>query len=390
MAKRVTKRHLNESEYKELIEDRFPQYKYISGYKNANSRIKMQHKCGNIVEYSWANLNKGSCRCPVCDPNSLKLCVGINDIGTTDEWMIPLLYDKEDAYRYKRWSDKRIKYICPICKSVSLKKISAVTAEHKVPCTICSSGTSYPERFMSSILDFLKVDYIYQFFADWSCGRKYDFCFNKDGKYYLLEMDGFFHFHDDTRKCTSKEQAQEIDKLKDRLAIENGYIIIRINCDYGNNDPMKYIIENIKQSVLSELFDLSSVDFELCNNRALKNVTIIIANLWNEGVHYIKEITNILGYNRNTVSKNLKKASIAGLIPESPEQVKEISKRIGCIECGKSQRKPVKCNETGEIFPTTSAAIKAHPGNLGRYFSGESDHSGVLSDGTKLTWTKLY
>ena len=380
---------MSESECISYLNEQFPKFKYVSGYKNTTSRIKLKHECGTVVEYSWANLYKGNCKCPLCDGKSTILCVGINDIATTDEWMIPLLHDKEDAYKYKRWSDKRIKFDCPSCGRTLTKMISAVTAAHKVPCNVCSVGMSYPQKFMAEILDYLKIDYIPEFSDSWSQGRRYDFCFSVNSIRYLLEMDGYFHFNDNHRNGMTKIEAQEIDKHKDDLARENGFEIIRIDCNYYG-DAMNYILNNIKNSILSDILNLSKVDFDVCNKRAQKTIPVLVAEVWNSGVHLIKDIAKTVGINRNTVSYSLRKASLAGLIAETPDQIREIVKSNSHKTVGLVQRKPIRCNETGAIFKTVTDALKAHPGRISAYLAGKVNYSSKLPDGTRLTWTKLY
>lgn len=381
---------MSESEYREYIENKHPHFSYISGYKNTHSRILIRHECGELLEYSWKSLESSKCYCPLCDEESNILRVGVNDIATTDPWMIPLLYDKEDSHRYKHQSDKKIRFVCPICKRITKKSISLITRIHKVPCKVCSSGVSYPEKFMSEILDYLDVEYIPEFSDVWTCGKRYDFYFCINNNHYLLEMDGAFHYHDNLMNGITKEQAYATDMLKDKLATEHGYTVIRINCDYGTNNPFFFIVGQIKDSLFSEIFDLSMVNFEVCNKRAMKSLTVIVSNLWNSGIHSMKEIIEMTGSNRSTIRRSLIRASESGLISDSVKQIKDLINQIAHVESGLSKRKPVMCNETGEVFNTTREAVLAHPGKIEKYFSGESDHAGILEDGTKLTWTKLY
>lgn len=67
---------------------------------------------------------------------------GINDIATTNPEMIYLFKDKEDAYKYKKWSTKYTWFICPCCGNEYYLQIQNVTKIGKVSCDICNDGFS--------------------------------------------------------------------------------------------------------------------------------------------------------------------------------------------------------------------------------------------------------
>ena len=99
---------------------------WISGaYKNNRSKIIIKfHKCQHEVLVDvdhYVNMNQG---CPIC--NGSRVVAGINDIFTTDRWMVDLGVSEEDAKRYSRCSNKKITVKCPDCgknKKIAINNI---------------------------------------------------------------------------------------------------------------------------------------------------------------------------------------------------------------------------------------------------------------------------
>lgn len=78
-------------------------------------------------------------------------------------------------------------------------------------------------------------------------------------------MDGGFHYLDNKLGDLNREH----DKEKDRLAKENNVIMIRIDCQESEKN---YIRHNIENSLLSKVFDLSKINWDLCDEKATKNL----------------------------------------------------------------------------------------------------------------------
>jgi hypothetical protein len=76
-------------------------------------------------------------------------------------------------------SDVLITRICDVCGTENYnKKYSRVLNERKNgfdKCSKCVEGISYPEKFMISILNQLKIKYKHQKTFKWSENKKYDF-----------------------------------------------------------------------------------------------------------------------------------------------------------------------------------------------------------------------
>ena len=172
---------LTNEEFQEKFYSKFNKNEYtlISQYISASDFIKIRHSCGYEFEKKPKNImpEKEHLNCPKCFGKLYSRVIsGINDMATTNPELIPLLKNPDDAYRYKTNTNKKIYFICPICGNEIYKTGNEVSM-HGLQCKYCSDGFSYAEKFMKSILNQLKVDYIHQYNPDWAHPYRYDFYF---------------------------------------------------------------------------------------------------------------------------------------------------------------------------------------------------------------------
>ena len=243
---------------------------------------------------------------------------------------------------------------------------------------------------MGSILDYLGVDYKTQFSPKWAKGRKYDFQFSVNSVNYVVETDGNFHYMDNNMSGLTVEETKAIDQSKDQMAIENGYHMIRIDCNYSSSDnPKEYIKKSILSGELSNIFDFDQVDFDECDRTANISKYANLVRVWNSGERSISEIMRKCHLERSTVHRWIQRASDCDLIKESREEIVKQTRENAAKRSGLAKRKAIMCNETGEIFETTRKAHIKYGAAIEKYFNGELSHAGRLSDGTPLTWTRL-
>lgn len=116
-------------------------------------------------------------------------------------------------------------------------------------------------------------------------------------------------------KNTDIQKTIKIDKIKDELAIGNGYKIIRIDCNYKNNccGRYKHVKENCIQE-LSNVFDLNMVDFDVCNQYALGSLFYKIIDFYKNESKYIDEITKKFHLKKTCICKYLRHAMNIGLL----------------------------------------------------------------------------
>lgn len=113
-------------------------------------------------------------------------------------------------------------------------------------CNLCSHSRG--EKKIEEILTELRINYIREYHLPRLGHFAFDFFFRLKNKKYLIEYDGIQHFRV-TNFSSGKEleKRQRVDKLKERIALENGYHVIRI--DYTQ---FYYIKEHIEEAIRSE------------------------------------------------------------------------------------------------------------------------------------------
>ena len=296
-------------------------------------------------------LNNNGCSC--CANPSKIVVVGINSIIDTDDWMIPYFQGGYDeAKMYTSRSHSKIYPVCPDCGRIKDKAISIdnININHSIGC-ICSDNISRPEKFVMSILKQLNLKFKYQYYSKWC---KYNdiegkerygiYDFKIDGSIYLIETDGGWHNKDNKMSGQTKEESKHIDNIKDKLAKENGYEVIRIDCNYENNNIFKYIKNSILNSKLSILFDLSKIDWLLCSEFAMSNLEKVACDYKNNNPNLTTtEISKIMNISIDSVNTYLKNGT----------ELKWCN-----YNSRKSSRKEVLCLDTGMIFESTVECFK--------------------------------
>ena len=336
--------------------------------------------------------------CPKCFGKLYSRVIsGINDMATTNPELIPLLKNPDDAYRYKTNTNKKIYFICPICGNEIYKTGNEVSM-HGLQCKYCSDGFSYAEKFMKSILNQLKVDYIHQYNPDWAHPYRYDFYFKVNNKKYIVEMDGGLGHGNFTLNGKQDITGKQIDEKKDALAKLHNIKVIRIDCNYIDiENRYDYIKEHILISEVAQILNLSKINFSLCRVVAEKSMFISVCDLVKQGMRSFVEIAKRLEISNSTVSRYLKIACESGYLNMDYKNLKKQSLALG-YEKNKQRnennpngfnRIPVKCIETGEIFNSMDAADKKYGGCVSSYLSGRIKYTGHLDDGTVLHWERI-
>ena len=319
---------INTSDYKYNIGDEFIDNKRnfkIIGYKRNKNKGYMCY-CNKCKQEFWKSEShiKDGRGCPFCTNKIIKK--GINDIATTDHWMIDYFKNKEDGYKYSSCSNKAIPVICPCCKIYQKEqKINDLKRYKSINCPICSDGISYPEKFMSNLLDLLNETYIYQYSPSWVSPRRYDFYIPRLN--IIIETDGDLghgvktHSH----SKTTIQDSIDIDNKKDELAKNNGIEVIRIDCKYGTKNRFEYIKNSIIKSKLSNYIDFINVDWDLINKKALESYIIKVSNLKKENPDITTgEISKIINKPNSTIINWLKQGEEAGLCEyNSDEELKK-------------------------------------------------------------------
>ena len=175
---------------------------------------------------------------------------------------------------------------------------------------MCGDGISYPNKFGRAFLKQLPIqNHKCEYSPCWGGNYHYDNYFQYKTQEYILEMDGFLHYKESSLTKQTLNERQIIDTIKTNLAIEHGIHVIRINCLLPNCD---YIKNNILNSELSLMFDLSNINWSLCDMVGQKSIVKEACDLYMSGVTTLQHIGNILQVHRATVREYLKRGEKLG------------------------------------------------------------------------------
>lgn len=242
---------------------------------NRRSYTYQCSKCGYEGEILEYNLKAGK-GCAVCAKN--KSIRGYSDIATTDQWLEPYIVNKEDMYRCSRNSNFKIKCKCPTCGSEKTSYVYNLV-NFGFSCDQCSDSRYFPEKFMQCLLKQLNVKYNYQVsksILGWSNSFIYDFYIPHLNM--IIETHGRQHY----TECSwsySLEEIQKNDEDKRNLAEDNliNYYV-EIDC---RNSELDWIKTSIENSVLSNVFDLSQINWEECASFAASKLMHKVWEFWN-------------------------------------------------------------------------------------------------------------
>ena len=271
------------------------------------------NKCGAELWRVESNIKKGyGCSC--CS-NQI-VVKGINDIATTDNWMVKYFVNEDEIYKYTHGSGEVVLMKCPDCGYEKYDSIYNVF-KYGFSCNKCGDGISYPEKVMFNFLKQLNIEFITQYSkinAKWVGKYKYDFYFELNGESYIIETHGSQHYKKGFSSYggrTLKEEQQN-DKDKYELAVNSGiklenYIVI--DCSYSEID---FIKENIINSRLSKIFDLNNIKWIDIEKYSRKSLTKQVCDYWhvhneinNEGLT-VTELGDIFYKDKNTIRNYLK------------------------------------------------------------------------------------
>lgn len=372
---------------KELYDKRGDEFSYISGYVNSSTNAIFRHHMsdGSYHDFQMTPNSMTSSRynCPCC--SGYQVYVGFNDFNTKRPELAKSLLNYEDGFKYTEWSGASVGWKCPECNYILNKKISYVS-KYGIACPRCNDGFSYPNKFMYNSLlqiesdfDFLerefKPEWCRYYYNEKECYGRYDIFFSIKGNKYIVEMDGGLG-HGNRSYTNSDRSMEELifrDKMKDELANEHEICVIRVDCDYGTNDKYEYILNNILNSELSNIIDLSSIDFQKANLISQDSLFIKAIKLWNEGMS-VSEIKEQIKVHESTVTNYLKRAKKYGMcdtysIQES--RYRSISNAVVCLTTNKEFKSITDGAKFYNIFASDISKCCRKISTFGGWFNGK-------------------
>lgn len=231
-------------------------------------------------------------------------------ISITHPDLVQYFYNKEDANIYTFGSNKKVQMVCPHCRATKYQSPNQLTMQG-FSCSACSDGISYPNKLIFNMLRQLNIPFQNEINKatpgfGWIQDRcRYDFYIEHGGNKYFIEADGGWHRYQDVKNR---------DNTKDVMANEHNIEVIRIDCNYKATSTRHNIIKNnILNSKLSNIFDLSCVDWELCEKYANTNLINVACDYWNNGITSVLQISRLMNMSRNTIASYLKIGANIGI-----------------------------------------------------------------------------
>lgn len=297
------------------------------------NNMKIKHYKFTCLQCGWTEgiinetMLKRGCGCNCCKGTTV--VEGINDIPTTDSWMISYFQNGyNEAKSFYKGSTQTIYPKCPDCGKVkSTKMMIREIFKHKGITCNCGDGISYPNKLMFNILEQLGITFICEYSPEWIKPKKYDFYFELHNQKYIIEMDGGLGHGKKVYKSSklTPDETLEIDIYKEYMAVQNNISIIRVDCDYTTNIRSEFIKQNIiSNTKLNDIFDFSLIDWNLCEEYALKNLTKTVCDykaLNNNSS--TKDIGILFKLGTDTIATYLKRGSKLGWCKYSPEEEKQ-------------------------------------------------------------------
>ena len=292
-------------------------------YKNSKTKAKFQClKCGEIFEITPSSLKRRNGRCPCCEN-----LIADNKKASVDEirpdlrkWFV----NKEDC-NYGIKSRKNVQLKCPDCGYEFEEKISNFAKRVKL-CPKCNlDGISRPNKFLRAFLEEIK-DQLQQKNFEWNpiWGEQYVWdghIITKDNIEVVVEMQGIQHYHETNWGRHDYQLKRDSDKRA--LCQKAGIEQIEIDC---SNTQYSFMKEQILKSRLSEILDLTQVDWNNVFINTSKNYTKVVADYYNKGMTP-GEISKILNMDRHTIQKKLADAKEIGWVDYVPISVIELCKK---------------------------------------------------------------
>ena len=380
-------------EYVDLVDNINSNIEVMGDYIANN--IKILHRCKHCG-YEWLITPNHILRgvgCPVCS-------IPHQAIGQPPEYKNSIWSSKYKTY-FSQYlteeqmklnmpnSNKKINITCPDCERHKIITPNQMLRDG-FNC-VCKDGQSYPNKFIFSFLEQLKIDFLPEHTFKWSNKKRYDFYLPEFNC--IIENHGEQHYKYTGFQRTTREENIN-DNEKQKMAIENGithYVVL--DCRKSNKE---WIWASICNSELKNIlkFNYSDIDLDACNKFATSNIVKTIAEYWK--LNYgIKEISQLLKLNRNTVTKYLQIAA--------DNKWCSYTKNDGCKRAVERRKKnninclPVYCLEQNKIYKSITEAaneLKLCGTNISGCCMGNHHTIGgyhwyyvydkVLKDGTKI------
>lgn len=308
---------------------------YMDGkFKSYECKCIKHNYLFHIRQY---NLKRG-CGCPIC--SNCRPITDFNSAYVLHPEIIKYVVNKEVLKTIKSGSNKKILCKCPNCDSTRLIIIGNLI-RYGFSCHVCSSGISYPNKFIRYLLNQFDIEYMAEKSFKWSDRKIYDVYIPKYNC--IIEMQGEQHYVE-IKHWGSLKDVKSNDKYKRKLALSNNIDnYFEINC---KDSSFEYIKKSIIDSGLLEFLNIdeNEVNWKLIDEKSHEPIIKTACELCNDGYKPI-EIASKLDIDYTTVLKYLKKGNKLGWCNYLPKE------NLGCSKASRDARsKPIYCPEYDIYF----------------------------------------
>lgn len=295
--------------------------------------------------------------CPFCSGQRVN---ETNCLFATHPEVAKLLTNQTQSNLYTKGSHVKVDFTCPDCGNIEVKDISNVVRQG-FSCSYCGDFLSYPEKFLTALLQMSHIEFKTQRVFEWSTimldttysTKKYDFYIPSLNC--IIETHGRQHYEEGYNFKGGRSFSEELenDRIKEKLANENGIVLyIAIDCRFSE---MEWIKNSIINSKLSSIVKLESIDWNKCHEFACSSMVKIISDLWsNENITSTSEISKLTQVSKDTVIKYLKQGAKLGWCDYNPNQ-----RKCSYLSGEKGRKEIVQLTMQNEIIKFWNSANEA-------------------------------
>lgn len=324
---------------------------------------------GKYVSEVWVvgSQLRRSKECSCCSSKYVKS--NINSVYKTNPECVPYFVNKKDAEIYNAFSNKKVDFNCPYCKTSKRMRVSDLN-RCGFSCPCCSDGLSIGERIMYVILKNHDIDFIKEYsFKD--SKYRYDFYLPKHN--IIIEINGKQHYTEtkiNGQICYDEIVQNDINKKA--FAIKRGVQrYICVDCQKSNVD---YIITSIYKTKVLDILNIKNIDIDLIKkNIHTHTITKEICDLYNSNdCISIKDICEQLHFDRTTVRSHLKNGAELGWCDYNVDTYRysERAKKINFNTDSFNSTTPIKYN--GIYFKGACLCSKLSEQIFGKHISDSS------------------
>ncbi|QKE56238.1 helix-turn-helix DNA binding protein [Staphylococcus phage Metroid] len=240
------------------------------------------------------------------------------------------IVNNDKAKTVTRNSPKFLDFMCPECKRIKSMRVYHLV-NNGFSCPVCSTGISYPERFMLHYLQVKSIPHEYQVKLT-NSSRRVDFKVSIDGIDYMLETHGRAHYDEtlDWYKDTVKS-----DVFKRHYCKENKIPLLELDCRESDFNYIKRQINS--NTVLPSISNIEEKEISQLLSSSKKYPTNLIIEDNKKGLN-LKQISD---------KYNLTPRIVQGILNKSGVRISGNKKKTLCVTTG------VEYNSTQEASKLT-------------------------------------